>query len=218
MIKIITTFILLSPLIFTPLFVNAEIEQDNITVVVDISNMDDRIDLYNLIESYNIDVYDFIYIHSIVIYGAGAGEPLKVVSDIALNGNPFIGNNGDDGYSLSSEIGDYIDDMTNDVTQWSIYNVEGITPLYYVITLPPPPPPLPLFNDTTLSITLLILLILSLGMYMIFKSNLILLPTIILWLVFIGNTNNDLIVLFATTLFIITIVITFFKDKKGDNW
>ena len=75
----------------------------------------------------------------------------------------------------------------------------------------------PLFNDVTLSITLLILLILSLGMYLIFKSNLILLPTIILWLVFIGNTNNNLIVLFATILFVITIVITFFRDK-GSDW
>lgn len=76
----------------------------------------------------------------------------------------------------------------------------------------------PLFNDTTLSITLLVLLVVTLGMYMIFKSNLILLPTIILWLAFIGNTNNGLITLFATMLFVITIAITFFKDKKGDNW
>lgn len=75
----------------------------------------------------------------------------------------------------------------------------------------------PLFNDVTLSITLLILLVLSLGMYLIFKSNLILLPTIILWLVFIGNTNNNLIILFATILFIITIVITFFSEK-GSDW
>ena len=75
----------------------------------------------------------------------------------------------------------------------------------------------PLFNDTTLSITLLILLVITLGMYLIFKSNLILLPTIILWLAFIGNTNNGLVILFATILFVITIVITFFRDK-GDNW
>ncbi len=73
------------------------------------------------------------------------------------------------------------------------------------------------FKDDTLSITLLILLVLSLGMYLIFKSNLILLPTIILWLVFIGNTNNNLIILFATILFIITIVITFFSEK-GSDW
>lgn len=232
MIKKITTFILLSSLVFTPFIVKAD-NYETLIQEIHVSNVNDSDSFIPLIDfvNNNFDINTTNELYGIMLYDYDDSYPLYQAGDIIFNPKDpssktyllyeiltddeiliYVYNNYRDFFEL------VISNDENAFENISGYDIVGMS-LFFKVTAPPTAPTTkPLFNDTTLSITLLILLVLSLGMYLIFKSNLILLPTIILWLGFIINTNNGLIVLFATTLFVITIVITFFKDKKGDNW
>ena len=60
----------------------------------------------------------------------------------------------------------------------------------------------------------LIMYILAMFLYFKFRINWILLPTILLWLVPIFTIDNLFIIVFCVIMIIITIVITFFNERK----
>lgn len=60
----------------------------------------------------------------------------------------------------------------------------------------------------------LIMYILAMFLYFKFKINWILLPTVLLWLVPIFTIDNIFIIVFCVIMIIITIVITFFNERK----
>lgn len=60
----------------------------------------------------------------------------------------------------------------------------------------------------------LIMYILAMFLYFKFRINWILLPTVLLWLVPIFTIDNIFIIVFSVIMIIITIVITFFNDRK----
>ena len=60
----------------------------------------------------------------------------------------------------------------------------------------------------------LIMYILAMFLYFKFRINWILLPTVLLWLVPIFTVDNIFIIVFCVIMIIITIVITFFNDRK----
>lgn len=69
---------------------------------------------------------------------------------------------------------------------------------------------------TTMDILLiaLIMYILSMFLYFKFRINMILIPTILLWFIPIFLVENLFIKIFSVIMIIITIVITFFNDRK----
>jgi hypothetical protein len=69
---------------------------------------------------------------------------------------------------------------------------------------------------TTMDILLiaLIMYILAIFFYFKFRINWILLPTIILWFVPIFLVENLFLTIFSVIMIIITIVITFFKERE----
>ena len=60
----------------------------------------------------------------------------------------------------------------------------------------------------------LIMYILAMFLYFKFRINWILLPTVLLWLVPIFTIDNIFIIVFCVIMIIITIVITFFNERK----
>jgi len=60
----------------------------------------------------------------------------------------------------------------------------------------------------------LIMYILAMFLFFKFRINWILLPTVLLWLVPIFAIDNIFIIVFCVIMIIITIVITFFNDRK----
>jgi len=60
----------------------------------------------------------------------------------------------------------------------------------------------------------LIMYILAMFLFFKFRINWILLPTVLLWLVPIFTIDNIFIIVFCVIMIIITIVITFFNERK----
>ena len=232
MIKKLFITILSIPILILPLSVKAD-NYETLIQEIHITNLYDNDSFIPLIDfvTNNFDINTTNEVYGVMLYDYDDRYPLYQAGDMIFNPKDPSSTvylmyetypNDEALIYVYSTYTDFFElAIFNDVYEYqdiSGYDTIGIS-LFFKVT-PPPTTDVdtPLFNDTTLSITLLILLVLSLSMYLIFKSNLILLPTIILWLGFIINTNNGLIILFATALFIITIAITFFKDKKGADW